>query len=126
MARRGETRNESLLTRAVRAVFAFVRNAEFEILFFLFFFIAYLLFKDITSRPEYNQLLVKKPGWMSLSIETKHEKLQSLYNVPFHLVIANPSKKDGSAATGMAIHNLKCAKLTKQQHLVARKSNQVT
>ncbi|CAJ1960697.1 unnamed protein product [Sphenostylis stenocarpa] len=62
MARRGETRNQSLLTRAVVAVFAFVRQAEFEILFFLFFFIAYLLFKDITSRPEYNQLFVKRPG----------------------------------------------------------------
>ncbi|XP_068495462.1 uncharacterized protein [Phaseolus vulgaris] len=62
MARRGENRNESWLTRAVVAVFAFVRHAEFEILFFLFFFIAYLLFKDITSRPEYNQLFVKKPG----------------------------------------------------------------
>lgn len=49
MARRVETRNESGLTRAVGAVFAFVRQAEFEILFFLFFFIAYLLFKDIVS-----------------------------------------------------------------------------
>ncbi|KAE9591316.1 hypothetical protein Lalb_Chr20g0117211 [Lupinus albus] len=62
MARRVETQNESWLTRAVMAVFTFVRYAEFEILFFLFFLIAYLLFKDITSRPEYNQILVKKPG----------------------------------------------------------------
>ncbi|XP_057428930.1 uncharacterized protein LOC130722262 [Lotus japonicus] len=62
MARRVETRNESGLTRVVESVFAFVRHAEFEILFFLFFFIAYLLFKDITSRPEYNQMFVKKPG----------------------------------------------------------------
>ncbi|KAL8159639.1 hypothetical protein V2J09_001176 [Rumex salicifolius] len=63
-------RNESSLTRAVNAVFAFVRFAEFEILFLLFFFIAFLLFKDlefstaesaVTSRPEYNQILVKKP-----------------------------------------------------------------
>ncbi|OIW20953.1 hypothetical protein TanjilG_26494 [Lupinus angustifolius] len=62
MARRVGTQNESWLTRSVMAVFAFFRYAEFEILFFLFFFIAYLLFKDITSRPEYNQILVKKPG----------------------------------------------------------------
>ncbi|KZV35103.1 hypothetical protein F511_04408 [Dorcoceras hygrometricum] len=52
----------SLLTRVVNSVFAFVRLAEFEILFVLFFLIAYLLFKDLTSRPEYNQMLVKKPG----------------------------------------------------------------
>ncbi|XP_004500426.1 uncharacterized protein [Cicer arietinum] len=62
MARRVETRNESILTRIVEAIFAFVRHAEFEIFFFLFFFIAYILFKDITSRPEYNQMFVKKPG----------------------------------------------------------------
>ncbi|KAK7305603.1 hypothetical protein VNO77_43509 [Canavalia gladiata] len=62
MAKRVESRNESLLTRAVRAVFVFARQAEFEILFFLFFFIAYIVFKDITSRPEYNQIFVKKPG----------------------------------------------------------------
>ncbi|KAK7290299.1 hypothetical protein RIF29_04614 [Crotalaria pallida] len=62
MARRVGTGNESWLTRAVMAVFAFVRYAEFEILFFLFFAIAFLLFKDLTSRPEYNQILVKKPG----------------------------------------------------------------
>ncbi|KAL3520538.1 hypothetical protein ACH5RR_018687 [Cinchona calisaya] len=52
----------SLLTRAVNSVFAFVRLAEFEILFVLFFLIAYIIFKDLTSRPEYNQILVKQPG----------------------------------------------------------------
>ncbi|XP_073098798.1 uncharacterized protein [Elaeis guineensis] len=66
MPRRGgggrPVRRESLLTRVIGAVFAFVRLAEFEILFFLFFFIAFLIFKDLTSRPEYNQILVKKPG----------------------------------------------------------------
>ncbi|KAL1370334.1 hypothetical protein HN51_000610 [Arachis hypogaea] len=62
MARRVEARNDSALTRAVGKVFAFVRYAEFEILFLLFFIIAYIVFKDITSRPEYNQILVKKPG----------------------------------------------------------------
>ncbi|KAF6162286.1 hypothetical protein GIB67_008415 [Kingdonia uniflora] len=56
------SRNESVLTRATNAVFDFVRLAEFEILFFLFFFVAFLIFKDLTSRPEYNQILVKKPG----------------------------------------------------------------
>ncbi|KAK9285889.1 hypothetical protein L1049_025090 [Liquidambar formosana] len=42
-------RNESALTRAVNAVFAFVRFAEFEIFFFLFFVIAFLIFKDLVS-----------------------------------------------------------------------------
>ncbi|KAL3523328.1 hypothetical protein ACH5RR_016162 [Cinchona calisaya] len=37
----------SLLTRAVNSVFAFVRLAEFEILFVLFFLIAYVIFKDL-------------------------------------------------------------------------------
>ncbi|KAL8122377.1 uncharacterized protein LOC141659603 [Apium graveolens] len=59
----GSRRNdESLLTRMVNSVFSFVRFAEFEILFVLFFLIAFLLFKDLTARPEYNQILVKKPG----------------------------------------------------------------
>ncbi|KAI4299692.1 hypothetical protein L6164_033126 [Bauhinia variegata] len=66
MGMRVGTRKESWLTRAVSSVFAFVRLAEFEILFFLFFFIAYIVFKDITSRPEYNQILVKKPGGIDL------------------------------------------------------------
>ncbi|PWA90300.1 hypothetical protein CTI12_AA059150 [Artemisia annua] len=61
--------DESLLTRCVDSVFKFVRFAEFEILFVLFFLIAFLIFKDLTSRPEYNQILVKKPGgpdwWLS-------------------------------------------------------------
>lgn len=52
----------SLLTRAVNSIFAFVKFAEFEILFILFFLIAFIIFKDLTSRPEYNQILVKKPG----------------------------------------------------------------
>ncbi|PQQ21906.1 uncharacterized protein Pyn_38324 [Prunus yedoensis var. nudiflora] len=54
--------NESALTRWVRSVFGFVKFAEFEILFVLFFVIAFLVFKDLTSRPEYSQILVKKPG----------------------------------------------------------------
>ncbi|XP_052175683.1 uncharacterized protein LOC127790292 [Diospyros lotus] len=58
----GGKRNESLLTLAVNSVFSFVRIAEFEILFVLFFIIAFLIFKDLTARPEYNQILVKKPG----------------------------------------------------------------
>ncbi|MCL7023281.1 hypothetical protein MKW94_011056 [Papaver nudicaule] len=55
-------RRESGLTKAVNSVFAFVKLAEFEILFVLFFLIAFIIFKDLTSRPEYNQILVKKPG----------------------------------------------------------------
>ncbi|PIA31416.1 hypothetical protein AQUCO_04900013v1 [Aquilegia coerulea] len=58
----GTNRNESALTRSVNAVFEFVRVAEFEILFLLFFVIAFLIFKDLTSKPEYNQIFVKKPG----------------------------------------------------------------
>uniref|UniRef100_A0A0E0CE69 Uncharacterized protein n=1 Tax=Oryza meridionalis TaxID=40149 RepID=A0A0E0CE69_9ORYZ len=50
-----------LLTRAVEKVFRFVRLAEFEILFVLFFLIAFVLFKDLMSRPEYNSIFVKKP-----------------------------------------------------------------
>ncbi|KAL7584555.1 uncharacterized protein LOC111877648 [Lactuca sativa] len=61
--------DESLLTRAVDSVFTFIRFAEFEILFVLFFVVAFIIFKDLTSRPEYNQILVKKPGgpdwWLS-------------------------------------------------------------
>ncbi|MQL72494.1 hypothetical protein Taro_004834 [Colocasia esculenta] len=52
----------SFLTRCVNSVFAFVRLAEFEILFVLFFVVAFLVFKELTSRPQYNQILVKKPG----------------------------------------------------------------
>ncbi|KAF5207753.1 GRIP/coiled-coil protein [Thalictrum thalictroides] len=58
----GTNRNESALTRSVNAVFEFVRVAEFEILFLLFFVIAFLIFKDLTSKPEYNQIFVKKLG----------------------------------------------------------------
>ncbi|XP_062150441.1 uncharacterized protein LOC133859139 [Alnus glutinosa] len=58
----GRNKRESATTRAVNSVFAFVRFAEFEILFVLFFIIAFVLFKDLTSRPEYNQILVKNPG----------------------------------------------------------------
>ncbi|XP_031477244.1 uncharacterized protein LOC116248536 [Nymphaea colorata] len=61
MRRRPEPARESLLTRAVNMVFSFVRLAEFEILFVLFFVIAFIIFKDLTSRPEYNDIFVKKP-----------------------------------------------------------------
>lgn len=60
----GRRRNDSLVTRLVTSVFEFVKFAEFEIFFILFFIIAFLLFKNLTARPEYNQLLVKKPGGM--------------------------------------------------------------
>ncbi|XP_003574812.1 uncharacterized protein LOC100840751 [Brachypodium distachyon] len=56
-----------LMTRAVDKVFRFFRLAEFEILFVLFFLIAFLFFKDLMSRPQYNDIFVKKPdldgGW---------------------------------------------------------------
>ncbi|CAM6007059.1 unnamed protein product [Sphagnum balticum] len=50
----------SLVTRTADWVSNMLRNAEFEILFILFFVIAFLLFKDLTARPEYNQILSKK------------------------------------------------------------------
>ncbi|WOL19880.1 hypothetical protein Cni_G28682 [Canna indica] len=58
---RATVRQEPFLTRVVIALFSFVRLAEFEILFFLFVLIALLIFKDLTSRPKYNQIFVKKP-----------------------------------------------------------------
>lgn len=58
----GRGRKGWTLTAAVTNIFEFVRLAEFEILFILFLIIAFIIFKDLTSRPEYNQLLVKKPG----------------------------------------------------------------
>ncbi|KAI0523004.1 hypothetical protein KFK09_005393 [Dendrobium nobile] len=45
--RGGQIKRESLITRAVNSVFSFVRLAEFEILFFAFFVIAFLKFKDL-------------------------------------------------------------------------------
>ncbi|CAN6462577.1 unnamed protein product [Victoria cruziana] len=61
MHRRPEPVRESLLTRAVNVVFSLVRLAEFEILFVLFFIVAFIIFKDLTSRREYNDIFVKKP-----------------------------------------------------------------
>ncbi|XP_047327927.1 uncharacterized protein LOC124931493 [Impatiens glandulifera] len=58
----GRDRKDSLLTRIVTSVFSFVRFSEFEILFVLFLFVAFLIFKDLTARPEYNQIFVKKHG----------------------------------------------------------------
>lgn len=45
--RGGSNRNPSPLNRAVSSVFSFVRYAEFEILFVLFFVIAFIIFKDL-------------------------------------------------------------------------------
>ncbi len=47
MPRRQREPPASLVTRVVDWVFTMLRNAEFEILFFLFFVIAFLLFKDL-------------------------------------------------------------------------------
>ncbi|KAH9618899.1 hypothetical protein KSS87_011940 [Heliosperma pusillum] len=57
-----QQQQQSWLTTLVDSLFSFVRLAEFEILFVVFFLVAFLIFKDLTSRPEYNQILVKKPG----------------------------------------------------------------
>ncbi|XP_050102812.1 uncharacterized protein LOC126582685 [Malus sylvestris] len=68
MAKRVSSRNsnEAAWTGGVKSVFRFFRFAEFEILFVLFFVIAFIIFKDLTSRPEYSQILVKKPGGGSI------------------------------------------------------------
>jgi hypothetical protein len=47
----GRREDPGLLTRAVDKVFRFVRLAEFEIFFVLFFLIAFILFKDLVSTP---------------------------------------------------------------------------
>ncbi|CAM6113519.1 unnamed protein product [Calypogeia fissa] len=47
MRRQQQSPTPSLLTRAVDSVFAFVRLAEFEILFVLFFVLIYIFFKDL-------------------------------------------------------------------------------
>ncbi|XP_074310705.1 uncharacterized protein LOC141646699 [Silene latifolia] len=60
--RQQQQQQQSWLSTLVDSIFSFVRAAEFEILFVVFFLIAFLIFKDLTSRPEYNQILVKKPG----------------------------------------------------------------
>lgn len=65
MRRQQRVMQPSLLTRAVDSVFEFVRLAEFEILFVLFFAIAFLLFKDLVRKavtsPEFSSLT-----WVSL------------------------------------------------------------
>lgn len=53
--KRAGTRNkdESAFSRAVSAVFAFVRLAEFEILFFLFLVITFIVFKDLVRHSRF-------------------------------------------------------------------------
>uniref|UniRef100_A0A803P6M8 Uncharacterized protein n=1 Tax=Cannabis sativa TaxID=3483 RepID=A0A803P6M8_CANSA len=46
---------ESAITRVVNSVFGFVKMAEFEILFVLFFVIAFLIFKDLKYSPDQHQ-----------------------------------------------------------------------
>lgn len=46
-------KNESAFSRAVSAVFAFVRLAEFEILFFLFLVITFIVFKDLVRHSRF-------------------------------------------------------------------------
>ncbi|XP_022141376.1 uncharacterized protein LOC111011789 [Momordica charantia] len=58
---RSRNGNDSAVVGFLKAVLRFLKMAEFEILFILFFVVAFILFKDLTSRPEYNQILVKKP-----------------------------------------------------------------
>ncbi|KAH7423807.1 hypothetical protein KP509_12G074700 [Ceratopteris richardii] len=43
----GSSNRPSLLTRGVQNVLSFVRLAEFELLFVLFFVILFLVFKDL-------------------------------------------------------------------------------
>lgn len=55
-------RDESLLSRLFSGMYTFIKYAEFEIFFVFFCIIAFFLFKDLTARPEDNQILVKKPA----------------------------------------------------------------
>ncbi|XP_021899451.1 uncharacterized protein LOC110824456 [Carica papaya] len=57
-SRLNRRRNDSKLGRLV----AFLQMAEFEIVFFCVVVVAFFTFKQLTARPEYNQILVKKPG----------------------------------------------------------------
>jgi hypothetical protein len=57
----------SLITRAVDWVFTMLRNAEFEILFVLFFVIAYLLFKDLVWWWPFHCVL-SLPFWFSYEL----------------------------------------------------------
>ncbi|KAG2287346.1 hypothetical protein Bca52824_046950 [Brassica carinata] len=49
MNRVGMRRDDSILTRFVDSVFSLFRLAEFEIMFVLFFIIAYVIFKDLVN-----------------------------------------------------------------------------
>lgn len=62
MRGRGAPTRESALTRAVNSVFAFFRLAEFEILFFLFFLIAFLIFKDLVRSLSALLVLLQRRG----------------------------------------------------------------
>ncbi|KAF5811048.1 putative DnaJ domain, Chaperone J-domain superfamily [Helianthus annuus] len=62
MAKRSDTArrrdDESVLTRVVDSVFRFVRFAEFEILFILFFVITFTIFKDLLYGKRCNGFVV--------------------------------------------------------------------
>ncbi|KAF3553353.1 hypothetical protein F2Q69_00015911 [Brassica cretica] len=49
MNRVGMRRDDSILTRFVDSVFSLFRLAEFEIMFVLFFIIAYVIFNDLVN-----------------------------------------------------------------------------
>lgn len=58
----GSRWNESAVSRLLNNILAFARFAGYEIFFILFFLVAFFFFKNLTSRPEYSQILRKKPG----------------------------------------------------------------
>ncbi|KAJ6334736.1 hypothetical protein OIU77_024853 [Salix suchowensis] len=58
----GNRWNESAVSRLLNNILAFARFAGYEIFFILFFLVAFFFFKNLTSRPEYSQILRKKPG----------------------------------------------------------------
>lgn len=89
MRGRGAPTRESALTRAVNSVFVFFRFAEFEILFFLFFLIAFLIFKDLVRSLSALLVLLQRRGirahsyrflqnWLSL-MYSNHENRQILW-----------------------------------------------
>uniref|UniRef100_A0A6N2L8C3 Uncharacterized protein n=1 Tax=Salix viminalis TaxID=40686 RepID=A0A6N2L8C3_SALVM len=64
----GSRWNESAVSRLLKHILAFARFAGYEIFFILFFLVAFFFFfKNLTSRPEYSQILRKKRSLVVLT-----------------------------------------------------------
>ncbi|KAK2974225.1 hypothetical protein RJ640_016711 [Escallonia rubra] len=67
--------DESMMTRAVNSVFSFVRFAEFEILFVLFFLVAFIIFKDLYTSYIQGFKRLAMPFLGDAQMETRVEEL---------------------------------------------------